>query len=100
MRENVMAEVEARIATLDSSGLLQALAMGWVHRYPVRYDTLTAEVAIDGCEFVMTADGDSLTLRIAGSTTEAVELVQRAVELHLDRAGVDRGPFHYDWFTH
>lgn len=61
-----MIEAEARIATIESSRYLTRLAEAWVHTYPVRYDALTAEIQLPGGELILTADGDSLSLRLVG----------------------------------
>ena len=87
-----MLEAEARIATNDASRYLTELALAWVHTYPVRYDAITAEVALPGGELVMTADGDSLSLRLAGPEPESFEAAKAIVAEHVDRAaGRDAG---------
>lgn len=80
-----MLEAEARIATTESSRYLTELAEGWVHTYSVRYDALTAEVEFPGVELAMTADGDSLSLRLAGSDKERFEAAKQSVARHVDR---------------
>jgi hypothetical protein len=87
-----MLEAEARIATNEGSRLLTELALDWVHTYPVRYDAITAEVELPGGELVMTADGDSLSLRLVGPEGEEFEAAKAAIARHLDRAaGRDSG---------
>ena len=87
-----MLEAEARIATSESSRILTELALAWVHTYPVRYDAITAEVDLPGGELVMTADGDSLTLRLVGREGEGFEAAKVTVADHVDRAaGRDSG---------
>jgi uncharacterized protein len=87
-----MLEAEARIATNEASRLLTELAVTWVHTYPVRYDAITAEVELPGGELVMTADGDSLSLRLAGPQGEGFEAAKATVAEHVDRAaGRDAG---------
>lgn len=87
-----MLEAEARIATDEASRLLTELASAWVHTYPVRYDAITAEVELPGAELVMTADGDSLSLRLVGPEVQAFEAASEAVARHIDRAaGRDSG---------
>jgi len=87
-----MVEAEARIATNEASRLLTAVALAWVHTYPVRYDAITAEVALPGGELVMTADGDSLSLRLVGQQGEEFEAAKAAIAKHVDRAaGRDAG---------
>ena len=87
-----MLEAEARIATNEASRYLTELALAWVYTYPVRYDAITAEVELPGAELVMTADGDSLTLRLVGAEGEGFEAAKRAVAEHVDRAaGRDAG---------
>ena len=81
-----MLEAEARIATNQGSRLLTKLALAWVHTYPVRYDAITAEVELPGCELVITADGDSLSLRLVGRQGEAFEAAKATIEKHVDRA--------------
>lgn len=81
-----MLEAEARIATNEGSRLLTELALAWVHTYPVRYDAITAEVELPGGELVMTADGDSLSLRLVGLEGEGFEAAKRTVADHVDRA--------------
>lgn len=80
-----MLEAEARIATTESSRYLTELAEAWVHTYAVRYDALTAEVALPGVELAMTADGDSLSLRLAGSDEGHFEAAKQSVARHVDR---------------
>jgi len=87
-----MLEAEARIATNEASRYLTEVALAWVHTYPVRYDAMTAEVALPGGELVMTADGDSLTLRLVGEEGEAFESAKTMIAEHVDRAaGRDAG---------
>jgi hypothetical protein len=78
-------EAEARIATWESSRYLTEVAEAWVHTYPVRYDTLTAEVELPGAQLVMTADGDSLTLRLTGSDEDRFASAKLSVARHVDR---------------
>jgi uncharacterized protein len=78
-------EAEARIATLEASRYLTEVAEAWNHTYPVRYDTLTGEVELPGAQLVMTADGDSLTLRLIGSDGQKFETVKESVARHVDR---------------
>lgn len=78
-------EAEARIATYEASRYLTQVAQEWVHTYPVRYDTLTAEIELSGAALVMTADGDSLTLRLIGSNEESFEAAKQSVARHIDR---------------
>ena len=80
-----MPEAEARIATLEASQYLTKLAEAWNHTYPVRYDTLTGEVELPGAQLVMTADGDSLALRLIGSDETRFEAVKETVARHVDR---------------
>ena len=87
-----MLEAEARVATLESSRLLAELAQAWTHTYPVRYDALTGEVELPGAQLVMTADGDSLTLRLTGSEESRFEAIKVWVAEHVDRvAGREAG---------
>ena len=87
-----MLEAEARIATNEGSRLLTELALAWVNTYPVRYDAITAEVELPGGELIMTADGDSLSLRLVGQQGEGFEAAKAAVSAHVDRAaGRDAG---------
>jgi hypothetical protein len=81
-----MLEAEARIATAESSRYLTEVALAFVHTYPVRYDALTAEVELPGGELVMTADGDSLSLRLVGPEGGGFEAAKRTVAEHVDRA--------------
>ena len=86
-----MLEAEARIATNESSRYLTELALGWNHTYPVRYDAITAEVQLPGVELVMTADGDSLTLRLVGAA-DGFEMAKAKIADRVDRiAGRDAG---------
>ena len=80
-----MIEAEARIATIESSRYLTELAEAWVHTYPVRYDTLTAEIQLPGGELVLTADGDSLSLRLVGTDRERFDAAKESVARHVDR---------------
>jgi len=80
-----MIEAEARIATIESSRYLTTLAEAWVHTYPVRYDALTAEIQLPGGELVLTADGDSLSLRLVGSDRERFDASKESVAKHIDR---------------
>lgn len=80
-----MLEAEARIATYDASKYLTEVAEAWNHTYPVRYDTLTAEVELPGAQLVMTADGDSLTMRLTGSDAHAFDAAKLSVAKHVDR---------------
>jgi len=81
-----MLEAEARIATNEASRYLTDLARAWVHSYPVRYDAITAEVELPGGELVMTADGDSLSLRLVGPEGEGFEAAKAMIAEHVDRA--------------
>ena len=87
-----MLEAEARIATNEASRYLTELALAWVHTYPVRYDAITAEVELPGGELVMTADGDSLSMRLVGAEGDRFEAAKRMIAEHVDRAaGHDSG---------
>lgn len=87
-----MPEAEARVATLESSRFLTELAETWSHTYPVRYDALTGEVELPGAQLVMTADGDSLTLRLAGPDENRFEAFKVWVAEYVDRvAGREAG---------
>jgi hypothetical protein len=79
-------EAEARIATYEASRYLTEVAEAWVHTYPVRYDALTAEVELPGARLAMTADGDSLTLRLTGEDEDRFAAAQLSVARHVDRA--------------
>ena len=79
-----MLESEARIATYEASRYLTSIAQIWVHTYPVRYDALTAEVELPGVQLAMTADGDSLTLRLTGSDRSKFEAAEESVARHVD----------------
>ena len=80
-----MIEAEARIATIESSRYLTKLAEAWVHTYPVRYDTLTAEIQLPGGELILTADGDSLSLRLVGKDRERFDATKQSVATLVDR---------------
>lgn len=80
-----MLEAEARIATYEASRYLTEVAEAWVHTYPVRYDALTAEVELPGAQLVMTADGDSLTMRLTGSDPDRFDAAKVSVARHVDR---------------
>ena len=80
-----MPEAEARIATYEASAQLTKVAENWVHTYPVRYDALTAEIELPGAQLIMTADGDSLTMRLTGSDEERFEAAKISVARHVDR---------------
>jgi hypothetical protein len=87
-----MLEAEARIATSEASRILTEVALAWVHTYPVRYDAITAEVELPGAELVMTADGDSLSLRLVGPEGAGFEAAKATTAGHVDRAaGRDSG---------
>lgn len=87
-----MPEAEARIATYEASRYLTELAESWVHTYPVRYDALTAEIELPGARLALTADGDSLTLRLGGSDGDRFAAAKLSVAKHVDRiAGRDAG---------
>ena len=87
-----MLEAEARIATTEASRYLTEVALAFVHTYPVRYDAITAEVELPGVELVMTADGDSLSLRLVGEQGRGFEAAKTVVARHVDRvAGRDSG---------
>jgi len=81
-----MPESEARIATNTASRLLSDLAQGFIHTYPVRYDAMTAEIAFPGGELFLTADGDSLSLRLAGPDKDAFETTKAMIAERLGRA--------------
>ena len=81
-----MPEAEARIATTDASRYLTDVALAFVHTYPVRYDAITGEVELPGGELVMTADGDSLSLRLIGPEGQAFEEAKTKVADLVDRA--------------
>lgn len=80
-----MLEAEARIATLEASRYLTEVAEAWKHTYPVRYDTLTGEVELPGAQLVMTADGDSLALRLVGSDEDSFDAAKASIAKHVDR---------------
>lgn len=92
-----MPEAEARIATYEASRYLTSLAEGWNHTYPVRYDSLTAEVRLPGAELVMTADGDSLTLRIVGSDIDRFEAAKILVAKHVNRVAEAETSIQCEW---
>lgn len=85
IRRSHLHEAEARIATYEASQYLGKIAEAWVHTYAVRYDALTAEIALPGAELVMTADGDSLTMRLTSSDESAFEAAKASVAGHVDR---------------
>src|SRR3546814_903250 len=78
-------EAQERKAKLESSLDLTEVADAWNHTYPVRYDALTGEVELRGAQLVMTADGDSLTLRLTGSDEGRFEAAKESVARHVDR---------------
>ena len=80
-----MIEAEARIATIESSRYLTRLAEAWVHTYPVRYDALTAEIQLPGGDLILTADGDSLSLRLVGKDRERFDATKESVATLVDR---------------
>ena len=80
-----MIEAEARIATIESSRYLTRLAEAWVHTYPVRYDALTAEIQLPGGELILTADGDSLSLRLVGKDRERFDATKQSDATLVDR---------------
>ena len=80
-----MIEAEARIATIESSRYLTRLAEAWVHTYQVRYDALTAEIQLPGGELILTADGDSLSLRLVGKDRERFDATKQSVATLVDR---------------
>ena len=80
-----MIEAEARIATIESSRYLTRLAEAWVHTYPVRYDALTAEIQLPGGDLILTADGDSLSLRLVGKDRERFDATKQSVATLVDR---------------
>ena len=80
-----MIEAEARIATIESSKYLTRLAEAWVHTYPVRYDALTAEIQLPGGDLILTADGDSLSLRLVGKDRERFDATKQSVATLVDR---------------
>src|SRR3546814_2380862 len=82
VRRPQLLEAQARIATLESSRYLTEVAEAWNHTYPVRYDALTGEVELPGAQLVMTADGDSLTLRLTGSDEGRFEAAKERSEEH------------------
>lgn len=87
-----MLEAEARVATNEASRYLTELALAWIHTYPVRYDAIAAEIELPGAELVMTADGDSLTLRLVGPDGAGFEAAKATVAEHVNRvAGRDAG---------
>ena len=65
------------------------VALAWVHTYPVRYDAITAEVELPGGELVMTADGDSLSLRLTGAGRRGVRGCQRGRSPNMSTARPD-----------
>ena len=92
IRRPQLLEAEARIATYEASRYLTQVAEAWVHTYRVRYDALTGEVELPGAELAMTADGDSLTLRLTGSDPERFHAAKVSVAELVDRvAGHDAG---------
>ena len=52
----------------------------------MRYDAISAEVGLPGGDLVMTADGDSLSLRLSGPGEAGFEDAKALVAEHLDRA--------------
>ena len=80
-----MFEAEARIATLEASRYLTELAKGLVHTFSVRYDALTAEVELPGADLAMTADGDSLTLRLTSGDEDRFKEAKDHVARHVDK---------------
>ena len=94
-----MIEAETRIATLTASEILTSVATGWEHRFPTRYDAITAEVELDRATLVMTADGDSLSLRVTAEDVTHIDAAKRTIAEHVDRSAGDHGPYVYDWIT-
>lgn len=80
-----MFEAEARLATIQASRILHNLAEVWGRRFPVRADALTAEVSLDEVELAMTADGDSLAIRLASRDRASFEEAMANVSRHLGR---------------
>lgn len=81
-----MIETQARLAVLNASEILETVATNWMHRFPVRYDALTAEVHFENATLILTADSDYLSLAISANTEEAMKIARQAVENHVDRA--------------
>ena len=92
-----MIEAEARIATIESSKYLTRLAEAWVHTYPVRYDALTAEIQLPGGELILTADGDSLSLRLVGKDRERFDATKESVATLVDRVAEHDTGVRCDW---
>ncbi len=92
-----MKEFEARIATRMASEHLQTLADRWRARYPVRFDALTGEIQLPGALLVMTADEESLTLRLANLTAASADGIRASVKKHLDAVAGQEGPYEYNW---
>jgi hypothetical protein len=92
-----MLEAEARIATYEASRYLTEIAQALVHTFPVRYDNLTAEAELPGAELAMTADGDSLTLRLVGSDAERFEAAKAAIATQVDRVAERDAGVRCDW---
>lgn len=92
-------ELEARVFTPHAGDYLAGLVGLWEHTYPVRHDALTAEVNLAHGQLVMTADEESLSLRLLSDDPENVCAARAVVERHLARVGAQReeaGPS-IDW---
>ncbi len=87
-----MPEAEARIETKQASTYLTSVAEAFVHTFPVRFDTLTGEVSLPGAQLIMTADSDSLALRLVADDPAKLEAAKEVAALHVERAaGEDTG---------
>jgi hypothetical protein len=92
-------ELAARLFTPDAGEYLAGLVGLWEHTYPVRHDALTAEISLTEVQLAMTADEESLSLRLVGDDPDRVCAARVVVERHLNRVGAERDehPHPVDW---
>ncbi|WP_242187060.1 DUF2218 domain-containing protein [Sphingomonas sp. CARO-RG-8B-R24-01] len=78
-------ELEARVFTPHAGDYLAGLVSLWKHTYPARSDALRAEVNLWHLKLAMTADEQSLSLRLVGKAPGDICAARAVVERHLIR---------------
>ncbi|WP_076068835.1 DUF2218 domain-containing protein [Sphingomonas montana] len=87
----------ARVATPHASRYLQQLCRHWSHRFVVEHTPDAGEVALPAGPLTLTAEPDTLVLRLSVADAEEVARVQGVVAELLDRFAFREGPLEYDW---
>ena len=97
----------AAVPTANGSRYLQQLCKHWAHNLNVEFNTEQGRVVFPkdarGADYpgdgvaTMTADGNTLTVRIDATSGEQLDGLKGVLERHLDRFAFREAPLAFDW---